>query len=54
MTVEYIRYRISAGQQPAFVEAIRRVHALLAAAADCLRYELAHCEQALRNPLSGA
>lgn len=45
MTVEYIRYRISAEQQPAFLEAIRRANELLAAAPDCLRYELAHCEE---------
>ena len=45
MIVEYIRYRISAEQQPAFLEAIRAANALLAAAPDCLRYELAHCEE---------
>jgi len=45
MTVEYIRYRIAAAQQPAFLEAIRRAHELLATAPDCLRYELAHCEE---------
>jgi quinol monooxygenase YgiN len=45
MTVEYIRYRIAAEQQPAFLEAIRRAHELLAAAPDCHRYQLAHCEE---------
>lgn len=45
MTVEYIRYRITAEQQPAFIEAIRQANQLLAAAPDCLRYELAHCEE---------
>lgn len=45
MTVEYIRYRITAEQQPAFLEAIRGANQLLAAAPDCLRYELAHCEE---------
>ncbi|RSK48333.1 putative quinol monooxygenase [Hymenobacter rigui] len=45
MTVEYIRYRIAADQQPAFIEAIRYTNKLLAAAPDCLRYQLAHCEE---------
>jgi quinol monooxygenase YgiN len=45
MTVEYIRYRISAEQQPAFLEALRAANQLLAASPDCLRYELAHCEE---------
>ena len=45
MTVEYIRYRIAAEQQPAFLEAIRSAHELLAAAPDCLSYQLAHCEE---------
>ncbi|TGD82915.1 putative quinol monooxygenase [Hymenobacter wooponensis] len=45
MTVEYIRYRIAEEQQPAFMEAIRSAHQLLAAAPDCLNYQLAHCEE---------
>lgn len=45
MTVEYIRYRIAAGQQPAFLEAIRLANQLLATAPDCLSYQLAHCEE---------
>ncbi|WBO85023.1 antibiotic biosynthesis monooxygenase family protein [Hymenobacter yonginensis] len=45
MTVEYIRYRIAAEQQPAFLEAIRQANHMLAAAPDCLRYQLAHCEE---------
>ncbi|MBG8552237.1 putative quinol monooxygenase [Hymenobacter guriensis] len=45
MAIEYIRYRISTEQQPAFVEAIRQANQLLAAAPDCLIYQLAHCEE---------
>ncbi|MBC6697856.1 antibiotic biosynthesis monooxygenase family protein [Hymenobacter puniceus] len=45
MTVEYIRYRIAAGQQLAFLEAIRLANQLLATAPDCLSYQLAHCEE---------
>lgn len=45
MTVEYIRYRIAAELQPAFVEAIRQANQLLAAAPDCLGYQLSHCEE---------
>jgi quinol monooxygenase YgiN len=45
MTVEYIRYRIAEEQQPAFLEAIRSANQLLAAAPDCLTYQLAHCEE---------
>ena len=44
MTVEYIRYRIAAGQ-PAFIEAIRQANQILAAAPDCLSYQLSHCEE---------
>ena len=45
MTVEYIRYRIAEDQQTAFIEAIRSANHLLAAAPDCLTYQLAHCEE---------
>jgi quinol monooxygenase YgiN len=45
MTVEYIRYRIAAEQQPAFVQAITSAHELLAQAPDCLTYQLSHCEE---------
>ena len=45
MTVEYIRYRITAEQQPAFLEAIRSANQLLASSPDCLTYQLAHCEE---------
>ncbi|SNC67490.1 Quinol monooxygenase YgiN [Hymenobacter gelipurpurascens] len=45
MTIEYIRYRIAEEQQPAFLEAIRSAHQLLAAPPDCLNYELTHCEE---------
>lgn len=45
MTVEYIRYRLSAEQQPAFLEAIRAANGILAASPDCLRYELTHCAE---------
>ncbi|QJX47629.1 antibiotic biosynthesis monooxygenase [Hymenobacter taeanensis] len=45
MTVEYIRYRITAEQQPAFLEAIRSANQLLSAAPDCLNYQLGHCEE---------
>ncbi|HEX8349611.1 MAG TPA: antibiotic biosynthesis monooxygenase family protein [Hymenobacter sp.] len=45
MTVEYIRYRITAEQQSAFVQAIGSANQLLAAAPDCLGYQLAHCEE---------
>jgi hypothetical protein len=45
MTIEYIRYRIAAELQPAFVEAISGANRLLAAAPDCLSYQLSHCEE---------
>jgi heme-degrading monooxygenase HmoA len=45
MIVEYIRYRITAEQQSTFIEAIRSANQLLAAAPDCLSYELTHCEE---------
>ncbi|MBX0292061.1 antibiotic biosynthesis monooxygenase [Hymenobacter sp. HSC-4F20] len=45
MTVEYIRYRIAAGQQLAFEEAVRHANQLLEAAPDCLSYQLAQCEE---------
>ncbi|UOQ55263.1 putative quinol monooxygenase [Hymenobacter cellulosivorans] len=45
MTVEYIRYRIAAEQQPAFIEALRKANELLTQAPDCLHYELTHCEE---------
>ena len=45
MTIEYIRYRIAAEQQPAFIEAIRNANQLLANAPDCLGYQLSHCEE---------
>ncbi len=45
MTVEYIRYRLSAEQQPAFLDAIRAANIMLAASPDCLRYELTQCQE---------
>lgn len=45
MTVEYIRYRLSAEQQPAFLEAIHAANEILAASPDCLRYELTQCQE---------
>lgn len=45
MIVEYIRYRIAEEQQPAFIEAIRSANQILAAAPDCLDYQLTHCEE---------
>ncbi|MCB2377609.1 antibiotic biosynthesis monooxygenase [Hymenobacter sp. BT635] len=45
MTVEYIRYRIAAEQQPVFVQAIGSANELLAQAPDCLNYQLSHCEE---------
>ncbi|UOQ74513.1 putative quinol monooxygenase [Hymenobacter cellulosilyticus] len=45
MTIEYIRYRIAAEQQPAFVQAIHSANELLAQAPDCLSYQLSHCQE---------
>ncbi|HEX8429420.1 antibiotic biosynthesis monooxygenase family protein [Hymenobacter sp.] len=45
MTIEFIRYRITAELQPTFVEAIRKANQLLAAVPDCLNYQLNHCEE---------
>ena len=45
MTVEYIRYRIAAEQQPAFTQAISSANQLLAQAPDCLSYQLSHCDE---------
>ena len=45
MTIEYIRYRIAAEQQPAFGQALASANQLLAQAPDCLGYQLSHCEE---------
>ncbi|WP_326599403.1 group II truncated hemoglobin [Streptomyces sp. NBC_01803] len=44
-TVEYIRYRIPAGGGPAFEEAYGRAAASLAAAPECVDYELTRCHE---------
>ncbi|MER6216947.1 putative quinol monooxygenase [Streptomyces sp. NPDC048387] len=41
-TVEYIRYRIASQDQQAFEEAYARAAEALAAAPECIDYELAH------------
>ncbi|MFG2297850.1 putative quinol monooxygenase [Streptomyces sp. NPDC048603] len=44
-TVEYIRYRIALDDQPAFEDAYRRAAESLAAAPECIDYELTHCQE---------
>ncbi|MFD1659386.1 putative quinol monooxygenase [Streptomyces caeni] len=44
-TVEYIRYRIALDDQPAFEDAYRKAAESLAAAPECIDYELAHCQE---------
>ncbi|MFE9093915.1 putative quinol monooxygenase [Streptomyces sp. NPDC007264] len=44
-TVEYIRYRIASDDQPAFEDAYRKAAESLAAAPECIDYELAHCQE---------
>ena len=45
MTTEYIRYRIDAEQQPAFVEAITQSCRFLDEAPECLSYQLSQGEE---------
>lgn len=45
MTTEYIRYRIEADQQPAFVDAIAQSCRFLAEAPECLSYQLSQGEE---------
>ncbi|MFJ6938158.1 putative quinol monooxygenase [Streptomyces sp. NPDC101132] len=44
-TVEYIRYRIALDEQQSFEDAYRKAAESLAAAPECVDYELAHCEE---------
>ncbi|WP_324289328.1 putative quinol monooxygenase [Streptomyces sp. H34-S4] len=44
-TVEYIRHRIALDDQPAFEDAYARASEALAAAPECIDYELARCEE---------
>ncbi|MEV7418906.1 antibiotic biosynthesis monooxygenase family protein [Streptomyces sp. NPDC089919] len=44
-TVEYIRYRIALEDQNAFEDAYRTAAQSLAAAPECVDYELARCEE---------
>lgn len=44
-TVEYIRYRIALDDQPAFQDAYVKASESLAAAPECIDYELARCEE---------
>ncbi|MFF4556668.1 group II truncated hemoglobin [Streptomyces sp. NPDC001422] len=48
-TVEYIRYRIPEDQSGPFLAAYTRAAAQLAAAPECLDYELARCEDNFEN-----
>jgi heme-degrading monooxygenase HmoA len=43
MIAEYVRYRITADQQPAFEQAYAEAEEALRASPHCLGYELAHC-----------
>lgn len=43
MVIEYIRYRIQDGQEPAFLEAYKQAQHALAASPHCRRYELSRC-----------
>ncbi|MEU9032856.1 antibiotic biosynthesis monooxygenase family protein [Streptomyces sp. NPDC048383] len=45
ITVEYIRYRIAPDDQEAFEQAYARGAEALAAAPECVDYELARCEE---------
>ena len=45
MIVEYIRYRIAAGDSAEFQAAYRRAGPVLGAAPECLEYELTRCEE---------
>jgi quinol monooxygenase YgiN len=49
MTVEYIRYKISEGQQQQFIQAIENACKILADYPDCLNYQLNHCEEDKAN-----
>ncbi|MGW0395103.1 putative quinol monooxygenase [Streptomyces sp. NPDC003042] len=44
-TVEYIRYRIALDEQQKFEDAYARAAGALAAAPECVDYELARCEE---------
>jgi quinol monooxygenase YgiN len=44
-TVEYIRYRIALDDQKAFENAYHQAAESLAAAPQCIDYELAHCHE---------
>lgn len=44
-TVEYIRYRIDPADQAAFEDAYRAAAPSLAAAPECLDYELSRCQE---------
>ncbi|MFI8102916.1 putative quinol monooxygenase [Streptomyces sp. NPDC101118] len=44
-TVEYIRYRIALDEQQSFEDAYRKAAESLAAAPECVDYELARCEE---------
>ncbi|MET8140967.1 antibiotic biosynthesis monooxygenase family protein [Sphaerisporangium sp. NPDC005288] len=44
-TVEYIRYRIPSDGRKDFEDAYRRAAESLAAAPECIDYELAHCQE---------
>ncbi len=46
MIVEYIRYRIPAAKDAAFLSAYERAGASLRASSACLGYELTRCEEA--------
>jgi hemoglobin len=45
MVVEYIRYQVAADQRQALVEAYHQAANQLAAAPECLAYELSECEE---------